>query len=133
MRGEGQPGSENINTRRMNTYAAKRLGQSAIDGTLNELASSGGGIDNHFNYSGNTGDWTAGAMTFRGKVSVSSRDGGYSARGFVTGQDEMFDFNSNPNRSNNQGVVTGGEILDWAGGEPFEQRYYGTIYFQYDW
>ncbi len=125
-------GSENINTRRMHTYTAKRLGQSALNGTLSKLAAAGGGNDPNFAFSGNTGDWTAGAVAFRGEVNVNVGNNSYKATGHVTADTEQYDFNSNPSRPNNGAVVATGRVLDLFGGQPFQQDYYGTIYFEFE-
>lgn len=130
--GKGRAGSENIDTRRMNTYTAKRLGESALNGTLKDLSGKGGGTDPNFTFSGNTGDWTAGAVTFNGQLTVTTGGSGYKASGYVTAKSEAFDFNSNPSRPNNGAVVATGRVLDALGGQPFPVDYYGTIRFEFE-
>ncbi|MEL6996592.1 MAG: RHS repeat-associated core domain-containing protein [Pseudomonadota bacterium] len=130
--GNGMDGAENIDTRRMHRKNAERMGQSALDGTLSKLNAGGGGTDDNFGWVGRTGDWTAGTVSFSGRVTVTKRGQGFVAVGALTAASEPFDFNSNPNRPNNGSVVAAGRALDLLGGKPFQQDYYGTLNFRFE-
>lgn len=136
LSGSGAAGSENIDTRRMHTYAATRLGQSAMNGSLrssiDSLAGQDGSVSQGLTISGNTGDWTAGAITLRGNMTVIANGSSFTAVGGLTAVSEQFDFNSNLQRPNNGLVVFGGQVLDAMGGRPFQQDYYGTLNFWFE-
>ncbi|MBL8537380.1 MAG: hypothetical protein JNM59_08240 [Hyphomonadaceae bacterium] len=136
LSGSGAAGSENIETRRMHTYVATRLGQSVMNGSLrrsiDSLAGQDGSVSQGQTMSGNTGDWTAGAITLSGNMTVIANGPSFTALGGLTARSDQFDFNSNPQRPNNGLVVWGGQVLDAMGGRPFEQDYYGTINFWFE-
>ena len=133
-------GAENINDiNNIDEYIARRIGES-ITGqrgkTLQGLIEQGGGYKGDLEISGDPGDITSGALTLEGPVGVTVNSSGFSVSGYLTGVDDDFDFNSNPDRGalGDAAVVLGGilgEMGTLGRAKTFRQNYYGTVYYQF--